>query len=120
MSDRAPIQKIPPFRLNDHPGAPIVAATLFSLPNRNVGLALEDVTTSHIAELIQTGERHALEMLAEGASLPAILDAIIASIEAVSSDTLGSILLLDETGTRVKHGAAPGCHTATALRSTVP
>ncbi|MEO8845482.1 MAG: GAF domain-containing protein [Kofleriaceae bacterium] len=107
MSDRVPIQKVRPFRLNEKAGAPIVAATLFSLPNRHVGLALEDVTSSHNAELIHAGERRALEMLAEGAPLEAILEAIIAAIEDVMTETLGSILLLDDTGTHVKHGAAP-------------
>jgi len=56
---------------------------------------------------VQTGEREALELLASGAPLAHVLDAIVRFIEDVSPGTLGSILLLDETGRRLRHGAAP-------------
>ena len=104
----AAIQKLPPLRFGDAPGAPFVAATLFALPAQHVGLALEDVTGQCSAELLQAGERRALEMLAEGAPLGSILEVIVTTIEEVSpAGTLGSILLVDEGGDRVRHGAAP-------------
>ena len=102
------IQKLAPFRFGDARGAPCVAATLFPLPARHVGLVLEDVTVQRCAQIIQTGERKALEMLAEGAPLAAILEVITNAIEEASpSGTLASIVLLDEAGTHVRHGAAP-------------
>ncbi len=102
------IQKLLPFRFGDSPGAPFVTATLFPLAARHVGLVLEDVTVQRCAQILQAGERRALEMLAEGAPLAAILEVIVTAIEEASPiGTLASILLLDETGTRVLHGAAP-------------
>ena len=103
-----PVEALAPFRARPEPGAPILAATLFALPDRHVGLTLEDVTSQVTAHVIQAGERRALEMLADGKPLADILSVIVRAIEQASVDTIASILLLDETGTRVKHGAAPG------------
>jgi signal transduction histidine kinase len=58
--------------------------------------------------VLQAGERRALEMLADGAPLADILAVIVRAIEQASTDTIASILLIDDTGTRVQHGAAPG------------
>src|SRR5262249_46020831 len=77
-------------------------------PDRHLGLVLEDVTDQMAAQAIQTGERRALEMLAAGAPLADILAVIVRAIEQASADTIASILLLDDTGTQVQHGAAPG------------
>jgi signal transduction histidine kinase len=106
------VQPIPPFRIRHAPDsvtpAPIVAAKLFVLPENHVGIALEDVTAQITEQVIQAGERRALEMLADGKPLPDILGVIVRAIERASVDTIASILLLDETGTKIKHGAAPG------------
>jgi signal transduction histidine kinase len=67
-----------------------------------------DVTEQVAAQVIQAGERRALEMLADGEPLGDILAVLVRTIEQASPDTIASILLLDETGTRVQHGAAPG------------
>ena len=48
-----------------------------------------------------------LEMIVEGAGLPVILDTLIGAIESLSPGMLGSVLLLDEDGMHVRHGAAP-------------
>lgn len=53
------------------------------------------------------GERRALEMLAAGAPIPEILTCLVRLIEELSPGALGSVLLLDPTGTRVRHAAAP-------------
>jgi PAS domain S-box-containing protein len=73
-----------------------------------------DVTEEHERHLarqrdarVQAGEREALELLASGAPLPRVLDAIVGFIEEVAPGTLASILLLDESGTRLRHGSAP-------------
>jgi signal transduction histidine kinase len=113
------VQRLAPFRAPattapDAPGAAsaapalLLAATLYALPDRHLGLVLEDVTGQVSAQAIQAGERRALEMLAAGAPLPDILAVIVRAIEQASADTIASILLLDDTGTRVQHGAAPG------------
>ena len=98
---------LPPARVHPATDAPILAATLFALPSRHVGLALEDVTAQVSGQIIQAGERRALEMLADGEPLADILAVIVRAIEDASVDTLASILLVDDTGTRVEHGAAP-------------
>jgi signal transduction histidine kinase len=56
---------------------------------------------------IELGERRALEMLANGATLAHILDHIARVIEALEPDALVSIQTLDPTGTRIQHAAAP-------------
>jgi signal transduction histidine kinase len=110
------VQRLAPFRAPapTAPGAasaapaPLLAATLFALPDHHLGVVLEDVTDQASAQAIQAGERRALEMLAGGAPLPDILAVIVRAIEQASADTIASILLLDDTGSCVQHGAAPG------------
>jgi PAS domain S-box-containing protein len=103
-----PVHKAAPFRIRNAPGAPTLAATLFALPGQHLGLALEDVTDQVHTQIVQAGERRALELLAAGAPLAEILEAIVRAIEEVSIGTTASILLLDDTSTKVRHGAAPG------------
>jgi PAS domain S-box-containing protein len=59
------------------------------------------------AQRLQSGERQALELLAAGAPLQEVLTAIVLMIEELSPGTIASVLLLDERGQHVKHGAAP-------------
>jgi signal transduction histidine kinase/PAS domain-containing protein len=103
-----PVEQLAPFRLRAGPSAPILAPTLFALPGRCVGLVLEDVTQQETSRVLQAGERRALEMLADGDPLADILAVIVRAIEQASVDTIASILLLDDTGAKVEHGAAPG------------
>lgn len=86
----------------------MLSAKVFPLPDGSVGLALDDITESFRASSLLDGERRALEMLASGAATTDILAVIVRMIEALEPDTTASILLLDETGTRLTHGAAPG------------
>ncbi|HEY0989298.1 MAG TPA: GAF domain-containing protein [Kofleriaceae bacterium] len=102
------VHKAAPFRLRQAPGSPILAVTMFAVPGQHVGLAFEDVTAQVHTQVLQTGERRALELLAAGAPLSEVLEVIVRAIEDVSIGTIASILLLDETGTKVRHGAAPG------------
>ena len=60
-----------------------------------------------VAQLVHIRERQALEMLATGAPLPDILSELALLIEEVTPEAITSILLMDETGTRVQHAAAP-------------
>lgn len=89
-------------------GTRTVSATLFALPGSHVGLALEDITASRRAQVIAEGEQRALEMLASGASIADILEVIVRAIEAASDGVIASILLIDDSGTRLRHGAGSG------------
>jgi GAF domain-containing protein len=59
------------------------------------------------AEALLAGEKRLLEMIATGATLSAILDALCRLVEELSPACLSSILLLDPDGHRLWHGAAP-------------
>ena len=105
VSEGTPVRELPAYRL----GAGTFAVKLFAMPDRAVGLALEDVTERARSQRVLEGEQRALEMVAAGAALREILGAIVAMIEsAAPPGTIGSILLLDASGTRVVQGAAPG------------
>lgn len=66
-----------------------------------------DITEQKLTEMLRDGQRQVLEMIAVGAPLQDTLAALIQVIEAQSHGMLGSILLLDEDGIHVRHGAAP-------------
>jgi PAS domain S-box-containing protein len=59
------------------------------------------------ARLVQAGEQRALEMLATGAPLPDVLAELVRLVEEMAQETIASVLLIDDTGTRIQHGAAP-------------
>lgn len=58
-------------------------------------------------ELLLKGQTQILEMIATGVPLAETLDRLVLLIESQSAGMLGSILLLNEEGTHVQHGAAP-------------
>jgi len=66
-----------------------------------------DITDHERLDAIQAGERSALEQLASGAPLGDVLATIVQFIEGLSRDCIASILLLDEDGVHLHHGAAP-------------
>jgi PAS domain S-box-containing protein len=78
------------------------AGSLFDITERK---AAQD-RSREIAELME-GQNRVLELIAQDAPLQSTLDALVRVIEALSSETLGSILLLDRDGVRLCHGAAP-------------
>lgn len=59
------------------------------------------------AERVQAGEREALEKLASGAPIEAVLEVIVRFIEDVTPNAYASVLLLDEAGETLRTGAAP-------------
>ena len=71
-----------------------------------IGTAM-DVTEQRRAEILVTGEKRLLEMIARGDSRAPILDACCRLFEELSSGSLCSILLLDPKTNRLRHGAAP-------------
>lgn len=60
----------------------------------------------HAQGLIQ-GQKQVLELIAAGAPLAPVLRALVELVEEQSPGMLGSILLLDEDGKHLHHGAAP-------------
>jgi PAS domain S-box-containing protein len=66
-----------------------------------------DVTEERLARRLQDAEHTALEMIASGSPLPEILTLLVLAVEDQAVSTLASILLLDDTGAKVLHGAAP-------------
>lgn len=70
-------------------------------------LFTEDITGRKRAETLLNGQKQVLEMTAAGAPLEETLTALVQLIESQSPGMLGSILLLDEDGIHVRHGAAP-------------
>ena len=59
-------------------------------------------------EAIIEGEKRALELAVRDAPLSEILDVLVHTIEAHSpGGVLGSVLLVDDTGRHLRHGAAP-------------
>jgi signal transduction histidine kinase/CheY-like chemotaxis protein len=57
-------------------------------------------------ELLQVGQKRILELVARDASLTDVLDEVLRTIEEQSPGMIGSVLLVDEDGHRLRHGAA--------------
>jgi C4-dicarboxylate-specific signal transduction histidine kinase len=68
---------------------------------------LMDVTERKRAEALRDGESRILEMIARDARLEEILDNLVRVLESQFAGLLCSVLLLDEDGQHVRHGAAP-------------
>jgi diguanylate cyclase (GGDEF)-like protein/PAS domain S-box-containing protein len=77
--------------------------------NQIIGLVgiSRDVSVRKRADLLRDEQARVLEMIAKNSPLGEVLDRIIRLIEAQLDGVVGSILLLDESGTHLKHGAAP-------------
>jgi PAS domain S-box-containing protein len=68
---------------------------------------LMDVTERKRAEALREGESRILEMIARDAPLEEILEKLVRVVEAQFTGLLCSVLLLDNDGQHVRHGAAP-------------
>jgi len=68
---------------------------------------MTDLTARRRAERHDAGQREVLTAIAARAALPDTLARIALLFEAEHPEALCSILLLDEAGARVRHGAAP-------------
>jgi PAS domain S-box-containing protein len=66
-----------------------------------------DITERKRAEALRDGESRILEMIAHDAALEEILETLVRVVEAQFAGLLCSVLLLDEDGLHVRHGAAP-------------
>ncbi|MBI1806053.1 MAG: GAF domain-containing protein [Ignavibacteria bacterium] len=66
-----------------------------------------DITERKWAEGLEEMQRQVLEQIASRTSLNEILTGLVLSIEEQNADMVGSVLLLDEDGLHLRHGAAP-------------
>jgi PAS domain S-box-containing protein len=66
-----------------------------------------DATERKLADALREGQAQILEMIATSAPLGAVLEHLIHLLESQFKGMLGSVLLLEETGKRLRHGAAP-------------
>jgi len=66
-----------------------------------------DVTERKRAEALRDGESRILEMIARDAPLEETLEKLVRVVEAQFAGLLCSVLLLDEDGQHIRHGAAP-------------
>jgi PAS domain S-box-containing protein len=74
--------------------------------NEVIGTVM-DVTERKRAEALRDGETHILEMIARDAPLEETLENLVRVVETEFAGLLCSVLLLDEDGQHVRHGAAP-------------
>src|SRR6266850_2069524 len=68
---------------------------------------ITDIEDRKRPEILLAGEKRLLEMIARGDSRALILDALCRLVEDLASGSLSSILLLDPSTNRLRHGAAP-------------
>jgi PAS domain S-box-containing protein len=66
-----------------------------------------DIDDRKRAEALLAGEKLLLEMVARGHPMPDILQAICRLVESTASGCYCSVVLVDPTGSRLQHGAAP-------------
>ena len=59
------------------------------------------------AEALLAGEKQLLEMVARGRSMPDVLEALCRHVESTATGCYCSVVLVDASGTRLEHGAAP-------------
>ena len=71
-----------------------------------VGIS-RDITTRKLADALRDGQSQILEMIATGAPLEGVLDRLARLIESQLTGVYASILLLDQDGLHLVHGAAP-------------
>jgi PAS domain S-box-containing protein len=66
-----------------------------------------DITVRRREAAFRSGHHQVLEMIASGAPLDAVLSHLVQLAEQQSEGMLGSVLLLDDDGVHIRHGAAP-------------
>ncbi len=66
-----------------------------------------DITERRREEALHAAQHQTLEMIATGRSLPDVLESVVRLAENHCEGMLCSVLLLDEDGISVRHGAAP-------------
>lgn len=70
-------------------------------------LVLRELRRRKRAQALAEGQNQVLELIADGSALQPTLEKLIRLIESQSREMLGSVLLFDDDGARLRHGAAP-------------
>jgi PAS domain S-box-containing protein len=83
------------------------AANIAPMQENTVIWMARDITQRKQAENWLTGQKQVLEMIAKSNPLGETLNTLVKIIEQQSRDVMGSILLLDQDGQHLLHGAAP-------------
>lgn len=68
---------------------------------------LTDIDDRKRAEALLAGEKRLLEMVANGESMPGVLEGICRFVESTAGGCRCSVVLVDPGGVRLEHGAAP-------------
>jgi diguanylate cyclase (GGDEF)-like protein/PAS domain S-box-containing protein len=66
-----------------------------------------DITERRLADALREGQSQILEMIAMSAPLEGVLEYLVHLVESQFTGIIVSVLLLDEDGARLRHGAAP-------------
>jgi PAS domain S-box-containing protein len=66
-----------------------------------------DITERRREDAFRAAQHQVLEMIATGTPLPAVLDSLVRLVESQCDGMFCTVLLLDEDGITVRHGAAP-------------
>nr|WP_294522189.1 PAS domain-containing protein [uncultured Rhodopila sp.] len=66
-----------------------------------------DIDDRKRTEALLAGEKRLLEMVTGGDSMPAILEALCRLVESTAAGCYCSVVLVDQAGARLEHGAAP-------------
>ena len=73
-----------------------------------------DISERKLADALRDGQGQVLEMIAMSAPLDKVLEHLVLLVESQLKGIVGSVLLLDEKGTRLRSGAAPNLPAAYA------
>jgi len=87
----------------------IFTASPIQKSGKTVGIlgSVTDVTLPYRMRILEKARLNMLEMLTSGLPLEVILETVIRNIEKVNENMVCSVLLADETGKKLLHGAAP-------------
>lgn len=86
------------FEINGHPS-----------PDGGIAIYFRDISEHKRIQAVVAGQKQALELAVHGAELRSVLEVFTRTVETQSSDgVIASILLLDEDGVHLRHGASPG------------
>jgi PAS domain S-box-containing protein len=84
-----------------------VEVSLSALRGEHYQAIIRDISQRKRRQALLAGENRVLEMVAKGDSLAEILDRLCLLVEEQSTGVLASILLMDQNGKQLRHGAAP-------------
>jgi PAS domain S-box-containing protein len=105
-------QKVESETIRKHKDGTRLAVSMTASPVLTAGpiegyIIYRDITERKRAEALLAGEKQLLEMIAKGEPLPRTLEALCRLMEQESSNSVCSILWVDEDGKRLRHGVAP-------------